>query len=379
MSEVCFILRARPGLGHVVPGLAIAKALLEKNVPVSIVTYENAVEFAGEIVGKKRVFGLCKDNAYCDYPGLELYDDGFRKIEPLLKARGARHLVLGGEYVLGFAAPYIAQHSAMIFNPEVFVDVPRNKALEQFFVGAFAGNDLMIPLQPAPSQPLMESSRALQSKFTACGPFRLQDVPATEGGEQSVHKRGRLIVIANGGGLAFPADTSSYSAKTQGGLEWVEHTIAMTIAAVRTLLNRLDDNDEVLIFTALTDAFSAQLDEAIAGDVRFTYLAPCARYFSAIRNADLFITRAGAGAVSDASDLRAACIFWPLVGHEEQAANADEAARTQGRWKASTPAEMEKVVRYVLDAAPPAFEPPDPVYRARMVADELIHRWGLVT
>ena len=139
--DVLFVLRGRPGLGHIIPGLAIASEFRRRGYGVAVMTYNNGETFLANS-GDSYAFDLVRPlrvrEEYYDWPGLDLYDHGVREIGPFLTEERPSLCVFGGEYVMAPIGAAAGVRSAMMFNPEIMEDNPRNELPSRLFCTLFA-------------------------------------------------------------------------------------------------------------------------------------------------------------------------------------------------------------------------------------------------
>ena len=224
-----FVLRGRPGLGHVIPGLALAHELERRGHATYLVTYGNGAGFL-KASGVSNWIDVPLREHYQDWPGYELYDDGVRRIAPVASSFRPQLVFLGGEYLLAPLPRALGVGGAMLFNPEIMEDTERNRLPSRLFCDLFALCDLLIPLRPFARVRYLAEFGALRERVTPPGPFGLvQEIPTQKEGE---HPRGLVILIANGGGVSFPTSTSSYSSTGVTPADWLHQTMALTLAAV---------------------------------------------------------------------------------------------------------------------------------------------------
>jgi hypothetical protein len=345
--KVCFVLRGRPGLGHVVPGAALAMAMAGRGHQVSLASYDNGPAFLRKL-GLGDCAAIPVDMGYHDYPGLTLYDHGLRWLVPHLADWGADLVVLGGEYVLGAMASVWVGKTAMLVNPEIFEAGPRNRAAAGFFGLCFRDVDLLVPLRPYQGGPVEPHLTAEFARLKAAGPFRIQDVALPDASAK--HDGRRTVLIATGGGMSFPRDTASYSDDAVSPGLWRTQTHAMALAAARAALAELGPEDAVFVFGTLdASTFTA----ACENDPRLHVHAPDALYYRVLQQADLAVLRAGAGALADLDGRIGASVIWPLDGHPEQHQNARIAAETFGSIAVSRADEMAVAVRQGLAVPAP--------------------------
>lgn len=354
--DALFVLRGRPGLGHVTPGLAIAQALAGRGVRVGVASYDNGWRLlAGADLpsGIAARFELPVRPAYEDWPGLDLYDHGVRHVAPILEESGARLLVLGGEYVMAPIGPTLGVATAMIFNPEIMDDQPRNHVPSGLFCRLFAHCDFLVPMEPpGPAGTQIAPFQPLRDRLTPSGPFCLRG--GTGGPE------GRLFVVANGGGVSFPARTASYSSSGATPARWLDQTRDMTRRAVEELHARLGPGDGLRVFSALPEADNAALAARFAGP-EVGIGPPSLGYYDALDAADVVVSRAGSGFIADARRCRAKVVLWVLEGHDEQLRNACALAeRRPATWLARTEAELARALAEAV-AAPDGRPPGEPL------------------
>lgn len=324
--DVLFVLRGRPGLGHVIPGLAIAAEFARRRFRVALMTYGNGLEFlerGGDTYGFEEVRGLEVSDEYRDWPGLDLYDHGVREIAPYVEERGVALCVFGGEYVMPPAVAATGAQGAMMFNPEIMEENPRNSLPSRLFCKLFDFCEHLIPLAPLPEGTrYMAEFQALRPRLTPAGPFCFaRRAPAGERPE------GRTILIANGGGVNFPRQTTSYSSDQTSPATWLEETRRMTADAARAVVEHLREGDRVHVFSCLDEDFNSRLGAELGACGALEIRQPCDSYYDVLGRADLVISRSGNGFISDAQMTDGVVLLWGLTGHDEQRQNALELER----------------------------------------------------
>lgn len=335
--RVLTIARGRPGLGHVTPGLAVSLEFARRGHSVSVAGYGAAGEFVRSF-DQLRYVPIRKPPAYQDWPGLDLYDDGLRQVAPCVEENDIDLLLLAGEYLLGPLAKVCRVPTAMMFNPEIMTESDRNAMPGRLFACLFEACTHLIPIaDPPPAESLLEVFRPLAERLTPSGPFTIRRSPAATP-QDGVFR----IVIANGGGVAFPASLESYASGEADPAAWLDQTYALTRSAVEAAMELSRKRPcSVSVFSCLPAALNERLGEGHRDSPLLRIEPVSGRYYEALEQADLVISRAGAGFVADCETAGAAAIIWPLAGHDEQLYVATNLARNRPRtFVARTAAEL---------------------------------------
>lgn len=340
------VLRGRPGLGHVTPGLAIARELRARGHRVRVLTYANGARFL-ESSGWDDWEEIDVAPGYRDWPGLDLYDHGVQEIAPRCEALGADFLILGGEYLLAPLGEVLDRPTALLLNPEILESGARNRLPGRLFGVLFESCELLVPLhEPAPVELLPELQR-LAGRFTANGPFLLAE-PSGGGAAGS----GLVVLLANGGGVDFPASTASYAGTPVDPRQWLEETREATRASVRSALEATGPEDRVILFSCLGEAWNRELAHESGHAEQLTVHAPSTAYYQVLSRADVVVSRAGAGFLADTATTRAEVVLWTLAGHDEQALNARRLSAHRPRTRVADGAsEVESAVASAIAAA----------------------------
>lgn len=320
--DLAFVLRGRPGLGHIMPGFALAAEAVAAGRRVAILTYSNGYEYLArsQLPSSIDLYRLECEGPYRDWPGLDIYDHGLREIFPLIDRLKPQLCCFGGEYVLAPLSSVLPCKTAMLFNPDIFEQQAKNTVPSTLFLRLFSGLNYLVPLVPlSDTRVYMEEFFAYRDKFTSPGPFVYIPPPITSKEPENAPMR---VVIANGGGVTFPRSTASYSSVEASPAKWLEQTVTMTRASIEQVLARAPAAVCVDVFSCLSGADNARLASTFARDTRVTIRPVSLQFYGYLRAADLVISRAGAGFISDVATTAAAAIVWPLQGHDEQLINA---------------------------------------------------------
>lgn len=348
MSErMLFVLRGRPGLGHVVPGVAIAREAQRRGHEVLVLTYDNGTAFLQDVRDLPSI-DLPLPRVYEDWPGLDLYDDGLGRVAPVVTEFSPSVLVMGGEYMLAPLARALGISGVMIFNPEIMEDTPRNQVWARLFVDLFGHCEGLIPLRPLGDVRYVSRFSALHSRLLPAGPFviRADRAEATSGNE------GLCILIANGGGVSFPTSTASYSSAGVAASDWVEQTRTLTRLSVEAAAAAAGPHDRIHVFSCLGAEWNDELRRAFAGQLSVTVHEPSFEYYRVLQRASVIISRSGAGFIADALTTDAAVVLWALREHHEQAANALNLCRERSATQyCSTPEAMPALVETAMAQA----------------------------
>src|SRR5713101_403867 len=144
------VLRGRPGLGHVSPGIALCEAFANAGHEVHIATYENGAT----LLQANRTFivhSINMKSGYEAWAGMNLIDDVCLKLRPLYRDIEPDVVVFGGEYLAPLATLDWTCKKVMLVNPEVFVNKVHNKPYQALFTEAFKSIDLLICLDEMPN------------------------------------------------------------------------------------------------------------------------------------------------------------------------------------------------------------------------------------
>lgn len=365
------VLRGRPGLGHLIPGLAIGRELVQRGWLVRYVSYADGAAFLRRsgITGAEEI-RLPKDHE--DWPGLTLYDHGLRFVVPCVERFGADLLVLGGEYLLGLLGEILDLPCVMLFNPEILEVNPRNQVAARLFARLFAGCSHLIPLREADPDNCLDEFRPLLDRLLPAGPF----VPILGGMARSRSGAGFSVVIANGGGVSFPRRTDSYSDEGVDPRHWHAETKTMTKASAEGALAACRRSQLVFLFSCLGSRWNETLERELGRPPNLAVHGPSMDYYARLPSAGVLVSRAGAGFLADARASSAEIVLWSLGGHTEQRANAEWLCRTRPRTRLATdPEHLHKQVVAAVEAA--QRDPPPPAIeevlanRTRKVAEAL--------
>lgn len=356
-TDVLFVLRGRPGLGHVIPGLAIAHGFARRGYAVTLMTYGNGQSFlerSGDRYGVEVLNLLNVNEEYRDWPGLDLYDHGVREIGPLLAERRPALCIFGGEYVMAPIARAAGVAGAMMFNPEIMEANPRNELPSRLFCKLFEACEHLIPLAPIPpDRRYLTEFEPLRDALTPHGPFCFAPPENLE-----TERGGRIVLIANGGGVNFPRQTTSYSSEGTSPLAWLDETRRMTDAATRAVLENLTDGDRVYVFSCLGDEFNDSLRAQFSARQALEIRPPSAMYYDILGQADLIISRSGTGFIADAQMTVGTALLWGLSGHDEQRQNALELAKSRPATRYCENAdELRRAVKWALAQRQPETRP----------------------
>jgi hypothetical protein len=318
---IILVLRGRPGLGHVMPGLALAREFLARGSRVHVVTYENGAAFLRASRGMDWT-AMELDRDYYDWPGLVPYDHGLRHLVPLVATLRADLVVFGGEYLLGTLTADLGCETAMLFNPEILECSPRNQAAANLFSQSFRECTYLLPLRDDIPLHVLPQFVPLAARFLPGGPFRMNCV------SPPVRRNSALpqIVISNGGGVSFPRHTGSYSNDSVDPAMWLRETEQMTRRAAQVAA-ALASRGSVHVFSCLDAGWNRALADELAAYGNATVQAPSLEFYDRLRCADVLVSRSGAGIVSEAMHSQAYVVLWPLSAHPEQLANAMEFQR----------------------------------------------------
>ena len=320
VKNVLFVLRGRPGLGHVIPGLALAKAASDLGAKIHIATYAKGFEFLNQPSNFGFDYDLTKltvRDQYFDWPGLCPYDNGVREIMPLVEDIRAEVCVFGGEYLMGPLLASIDCKSASTINPEILIDTPKNRGPSAYMCRLISNSDYVVPLQDIPlGHPLIPEKDRLIKKLVSSGPFTL---PQTD----TCDSKRPIALIANGGGIDFPKSTSSYSSSMSSPQLWIKETVEYTEAAIKAALEVMGNNILIKVFSCLSQADNARL-RALGPRNRLHVSSISPEFYQHLYRAEVVISRSGMGFLADIDSVGAHKLIWALSGHDEQIQNATE-------------------------------------------------------
>lgn len=313
-----FVLRGRPGLGHVIPGLALAKAAYDQGLEVHIASYSNGYEFLsdrGPIDIEYKLHQLDVRKEYLDWPGLCPYDHGVRNILPLIESINADLCFFGGEYLMGPLTKGTSCKTVGLFNPEILINTPKNKGPSTYLVSLLGESDYLLPLDKLPEKKALISNSNISSKIVSHGFYTLPSCGA--------QTEDNIVVIANGGGVEFPSNTASYSSEEIDSAHWISETYDYTHKAIESALNCFDKRSHVKVFSCLGEELNNSLQK-IAGIKRLVVNSISLEYYRYLSEAKLVVSRAGVGFLSDVKNIAGGKVVWSLSGHDEQFLIASE-------------------------------------------------------
>ena len=339
-----FVLRGRPGLGHVIPGLALAKAAYDQGMEIHIASYSNGYEFLsgrGPIDIEYTLHQLEVRKDYLDWPGLCSYDHGVRKILPLIEKIGADLCFFGGEYLMGPLVSGTGCKSVALFNPEILIDTQKNRGPSTYLTNLLSGSDYLLPLDQLPQgKPLINQSK-IRSKIIGCGFYTLPSF--------STRSNENIIVIANGGGIEFPSNTASYSSEKTDASKWVEETYDFTHKAIESALNCFDKNAQLRVFSCLGEESNKSLQQISSTD-RLQVSSVSLEYYRYLSESKLVISRAGVGFLSDVKNISGGKVVWSLSGHDEQFLIASEFANsTDNAYFCTSVSDLDSCIKLASD------------------------------
>ena len=171
-NRILVVLRGRPGLGHVTPGIAVGQELRRRGCEVKVLTYARGPAFLHRSMWDGwATIPVSED--YIDWPGLNLYDHGVRFVVPEAQRMQADLVILGGEYLLGVLGHVLHCPCAMMYNPEIMEDASRNDVSGRLFAGIFEKCRAMIPLCPPSWSTAADHFLKLKDRTLPPGPFRV--------------------------------------------------------------------------------------------------------------------------------------------------------------------------------------------------------------
>jgi hypothetical protein len=320
-----FVLRGRPGLGHVIPGLRVARALLERGHRVQVLTYGAGTALAG-VSDFPEWINLETGESLRDWPGLHPYDDCLGQLGQLWCEDPASVTVLGGEYLLPGPAARLAGHVVAMINPEIARSAAYNAVRGEILADQLSHAHHLLPLTSVSSQ-LMAPWRDLLRQAWPTGPIQGALLPstgnsATPGASAgTVEAEGRLFLISTGGGVAFADVTSSYTGTRVTPEAWIAQTSGMTFLAAQHLLKNAEPGDRVVVFSCLGNEWARWVRGELGPDSRLDIRPISLQFHDLLGQADVLVSRAGAGGIADAMNMPGAAVLWSLQDHQEQLRN----------------------------------------------------------
>lgn len=338
--KILFVLRGRPGLGHIMPGLAIALQAVSRGHQALILTYGNGVTFLSQSSSIDWQ-SISISNEYTDWPGLNLYDHGLRVIAPIVEDFDADLIVLGGEYLLAPLQDIVKRPCVMLFNPEIMEKNERNLMPTRLFLALFKHCQFLAPLQPLHSNNYFDTFLSEKNRILPEGPY----VPFKHNKQKNNKSHGQCVLIANGGGICFPSSTQSYSSAASDPQLWIEETRQMTLQAIKTTLHYLSAQGKVIVYSCLGDKGNKQLLAELTQEQSIEIHPPSMSYYKVLSEANIVISRAGTGFIADVQTISAEVILWCLPGHDEQRDNAQRlCANRKSTFFADDTHQLEKLI-----------------------------------
>jgi hypothetical protein len=312
-----FLLRGRPGLGHVTPGLALAEYLQRTTRhEIVICTYDNGVKLLKRSGFK--VVDLDLTGNYAVWSGMNVIDHFALKLTPVLKQFSPQLVIGGGEYLLPLMADCCpGMKFALIYNPEVFARSPHNETFRSIFFSIFSKSHYLIcQAAPPPKKHLWKEAVPLvYGKSIYAGPLLRPETSTPQGDKPKKHFE---VVVANGGGLNMPETTSTYSLKSNDSMLWKKQNCEFTEEAIVQLLKLGLKNLKVHVFLCLTPSEIALLKKKYGHHRCIKFYSFSLEYMQRLQTAQLVITRAGASSLGEIIALKKNAVLWPLTGHKEQ-------------------------------------------------------------
>jgi len=285
--------------------------------------------------------------AYREWPGLHPYEHGVRQLLLMVRSLKPGVCVFGGEYLMGSVARAMDGRAALMFNPEIFEDNERNGLVARFFLSEFSAFHHLIPISPlkCPSIYIEEFIQLLETVVIGATPS-YRPPPVQTGSERPT------VVIGNGGGVAFPDVTDSYSSDAVGPARWLLQTFEMTRAAIVCARASYPDAD-ITVFSCLPPLQNKTLQDEFGVDARISIGGISLAFNRSLADASLVISRAGAGFTNEMKGLDVPLVIWPLQQHDEQLANARDLAASRDRtWIALDTEGLAAAVMASVDAEP---------------------------
>lgn len=337
MSKFLFVLRGRPGLGHVIPGLSIGRVLEKRGHYVRYVTYSEGSKY---LKGCKNVDVISIEERYDDWPGLHPYDHGIRSLMPIVNQMDPDLVVLGGEYLLPASLTAMRIPAVCMLNLEVFDDNDRNRVPSALFTHQFKMCVGLIALDSAMGEELLPEFEAVARRLIAGGPFRPEPAELVNPWRDESVVR---ILICNGGGVSFPMSSASYG--DSAGLSWRKWLADITNACIQAASDFGGPEGEVVAFSCLAkDAIPQGFREA---NVEVLPAGP--GFHQYLPFADVVVVRSGLGGLADASARDVPSVVLTLPGHEEHSLKAMQfRAGGRNRYVASSISEAHNALRAAI-------------------------------
>ncbi|MET0106411.1 MAG: glycosyltransferase [Sedimenticola sp.] len=307
-------------MGHIIPGIALALAAWREGLKIVIATYSQGYEFLrqhDQLDFDYELVRLTVPDSHKDWPGICPYDNGVQELIPLVRRTGAELCFFVGEYIVGPLLASLSCTTVSLFNPEILIDTPKNQDPSAYLCRMIAQSDYVIPLAPVPEgHELIAEMDLIVDRIIATGPF-VFPLPAEVAGD--AHRP--LILIANGGGIQFPATTDSYSSTGISPDLWIQESYEYTRAAIQAALEMLKGDGEIHVYSCLGKEHNQLLQALGDRDVlHVNNVSP--EFYRYLPQADLVVSRSGIGFLADIEQLDCYRIIWALCGHDEQALNA---------------------------------------------------------
>lgn len=313
MGTILFLLRGRPGLGHVIPGFAIAQELRSRGESVLVATYQQGAEFLRHCENIPYTTLMVEDT-YDDWPGLSLYPHGVREVIPMIRGVQANCLVFGGEYFLTPICTILDIPGVLVMNLNTFNKPTHQSGFSQTLRYLARHCELVCSMLPFEHQRGQEAS-GLPPILT--GPFTPKGQEPLLPGRNAVQD-GLVLLLANGGGCDFPRTTRSYSQDQVVPTHWRDTTALMTHHSIAAALRFSGQDDRIFVYSCLDEETNDKLRSAFETQRLVTISRPTLDFYRVLPRADVLVSRAGAGLAADSANTQAQVVVWPLPGHDEQ-------------------------------------------------------------
>ena len=311
-KDLVIIARGRPGLGHVTPAVAVAKALESLTVSSCIYSYDQGWKFLSTVEGLD-AFELPCISDYLDYPGLYAYDFTSSFLRDILEKHSPRMILLFGEYMLPRISLKTSLPIGLVFNPEIFEQSKNNQFYHPLFIDEFNFCDFLILLSEIKSD--SEYFPFPEADIIGSGPFPLYH--PTQAAKFNREKK--ILLIGNGGGLSLPKYTSSYSDSHFNTLskKWAEECYLYTRSVIQHAIEN-ENIGEICVYSSLLELDNHKLIEEFRGQNEITISDINYQFYVDFSRAHLVISRCGLGFINDTIYHKKPCAVWCLGNHLEQ-------------------------------------------------------------
>lgn len=308
--KIVLILRGRPGLGHIVQPYFIGDYLAKLGHDILFISYGQGVNFI-ENSNSYELINLKMDKKYSDWPGLDMYPEGIKKIIPIIETYDPDFIIFGGEYFLLPILKILNKKGAIFFNPKTFLKKTHSKSFKKFLYYNFNMSDIVISYDKIPKN--------IKEKFK----IKILEGPFEYYNSNTFNHKYSYYVIANGGGCDFPIDLKSYSINNIKPIKWIKQTYDFTYTSIKTIKKYKKNDEKIFIFSALPKKLNNKLKKQFKCK-NIIFYDVSVGYHEILPKAKLFISRAGVSTVADAKYYNRYSILWTLFKHNEQSIQTDK-------------------------------------------------------